>query len=60
MDGDELGFSIIYTSYLRANLPEYIGTVLLLENSKEATLLLEEREYKKQKLGTVSGERDRL
>lgn len=50
MDGDELGFSIIYTSYLRANLPEYIGTVLLLENSKEATLLLEEREYKKQKL----------
>ena len=23
MDGDALGFSIIYTSYLRANLPEY-------------------------------------
>lgn len=50
MDGDALGFSIIYTSYLQANLPEYIGTVLLLENSKEATLLLEEKEYKKQKL----------
>ncbi len=50
MNGDEMGFSIIYTSYLRANLPEYIGTVMLLENSKEATLLLEEREYKKEKL----------
>lgn len=50
MDGNDLGFSIIYTSYLQANLPEYIGTVLLLENSREATLLLEAREYKKQKL----------
>ena len=50
MDGNDLGFSIIYTSYLQANLPEYIGTVLLLENSREATLLLEVREYKKQKL----------
>lgn len=50
MSGNELGFSIIYTSYLRANLPEYIGTILMLENSKEGTLLLEEKEYKKQKL----------
>lgn len=50
MNGNELGFSIIYTSYLRANLPEYIGTILILESSKEGTLLLEEKEYKKQKL----------
>lgn len=50
MNGNELGFSIIYTSYLRANLPEYIGTILMLESSKEGTLLLEEKEYKKQKL----------
>lgn len=50
MNGNELGFSIIYTSYLRANLPEYIGTIMMLENSKEGILLLEEKEYKKQKL----------
>lgn len=46
MNGNELGFSIVYTSYLRANLPEYIGTILILESSKEGTLLLEEKEYK--------------
>ncbi len=41
---EDLGFSIIYTSHLRANLPENIGTVLLLENSEEGTLLLNEKE----------------
>ncbi len=58
MDGNDLGFSIIYTSYLRANLPEYIGTVLLLENSREGTLLLEEKEYKKQKLALYQADQE--
>jgi len=48
--GSELGFSIIYTSYLRANLPENIGTVMMLDNSKEGTLLLEEKLLQDQKL----------
>lgn len=42
-EGDNLGFSIIYTSHMRANLPENIGTVVILENSKEGTLLLENK-----------------
>lgn len=41
---EELGFTLIYTSHLRANLPENIGTVLLLDNSEEGTLLLNEKE----------------
>ncbi len=45
-EGDNLGFSIIYTSYMRANLPENIGTVIMLENSKEGTLLLENKEMR--------------
>jgi S-DNA-T family DNA segregation ATPase FtsK/SpoIIIE len=45
-EGDQLGFSIIYTSYLQANLPENIGTVLLLEHSDEGRLLLKEKEYR--------------
>jgi S-DNA-T family DNA segregation ATPase FtsK/SpoIIIE len=48
--GDQLGFSIIYTSYLRANLPEYMGTVLLLEHAREGTLLLKEKEYCNEKI----------
>ena len=43
-DWEQLGFSIIYTSHLQANLPENIGTVLLLENSEEGRLLLKEKE----------------
>lgn len=42
-EGDNLGFSIIYTSHMRANLPENMGTVIMLENSEEGTLLLENR-----------------
>lgn len=38
-----MGFSIIYTTYLRSNLPENIGTVILLEDSQTGTLLLEEK-----------------
>jgi len=45
LGGDKLGFSIIYTSHLRANLPDFIDTVLVLENSKEGVLLLKEREF---------------
>lgn len=50
MDGNMLGFSVIYTTYARANLPEYIGTVLLLNHSKEGMLLTEEREYLEQRI----------
>ncbi|MBR5798740.1 MAG: type VII secretion protein EssC [Lachnospiraceae bacterium] len=45
-EGANLGFSIIYTSHMRANLPENIGTVIMLENSAEGTLLLENKEIK--------------
>ena len=40
--GRELGFSVIYTSYLRGNLPEIIGTVMEIHDSREASLLLNE------------------
>lgn len=40
--GSDLGFSVIYTSYLRGNLPEIIGTVVEMHDSEEATLLLNE------------------
>ncbi|MDD3361680.1 MAG: type VII secretion protein EssC [Hespellia sp.] len=45
-EGYNLGFSIIYTTNIRANLPENIGTIVMLENSRAATLLLEEKEEK--------------
>lgn len=45
-EGYNLGFSIIYTTNNRANLPENIGTIVMLENSKQATLLLEEKQEK--------------
>lgn len=56
MDGNELGFSIIYTSGLCSRLPEYIGTVLLLEHSREGTLLIEEKVYKNQKIKLYPGQ----
>ena len=40
--GRELGFSVVYTSYLRGNLPEIIGTIVEMHDSEEATLLLDE------------------
>lgn len=40
--GRELGFSVIYTSYLRGNLPEIIGTVVEIHDSREASLVLKE------------------
>ncbi len=57
MNGEELGFSMIYTSDIRANLPEYIGTVLVLESFREGTLLLDVREYVKQKLSLYMAEK---
>lgn len=42
-EGYNLGLSIIYTTNIRANLPENIGTIVMLENSGQATLLLEEK-----------------
>lgn len=49
-DEDKLGFSIIYTSNQQANLPENIGTVILLENSTDGRLLLQEKELCNQKM----------
>lgn len=40
--GNELGFSVVYTSYLRGNLPEIIETVVEVHDSEEATLVLNE------------------
>lgn len=39
----DLGVTVIYTTDQQANLPENIGTVCLLHNKDEATLLLKER-----------------
>ena len=46
--GINLGFSIIYTSHLRANLPENIGTIAMLKNSEDGLLLIDEREEKQE------------
>lgn len=51
-DERKMGLSVIYTGCQYTNLPEYIGTVLAVENFGEGTLLLEEKEYKGQKLKT--------
>lgn len=50
--GSELGFSVIYTSYLRGSLPETIGTIVEVLDSEEAVLLLDEN--------TVANKRFRL
>lgn len=42
----ELGFSMIYTTDQRANLPENIQTVCILNNAADGVLLLEEGERK--------------
>lgn len=49
-DGAKLGFSIIYTSYFQADLPEYIGTVFMVENSTDGKLLLKEKEMVNEKV----------
>lgn len=45
-EGYNLGFSIIYTTNNRANLPENVETIVMLENSSRGTLLMEERQEK--------------
>lgn len=60
MDGRAMGCSVIYTAHDRTSLPEYAGTVLLLENSREGTLLLEERVYKKQRISLYQTQEARL
>lgn len=42
-EGYNIGLSIIYTTSIRANLPENVGTIVMLENSTQANLLLEEK-----------------
>lgn len=48
-EGYNLGFSIIYTSHMRANLPENTGTIAILENSEDGMLLIEERQEKQER-----------
>ncbi len=43
-EGDGLGFTIIYTTHMRANLPENIKTILQLENSEQGVLVLDQGE----------------
>lgn len=54
----DLGFSLIYTAQKRANLPENISTVLVMEDMNTATLLLNEGEevnkrLNEQRIGNV-------
>lgn len=49
-EGSTLGFSVIYTTYRQANLPENIGTVILLNHSEEGILLLKNKEMINQKI----------
>lgn len=45
-----LGFSIIYTTHMRANLPENIKTIVQYDNSEQGVLLLENGEMVNKKL----------
>lgn len=58
--GFDLGFSVIYTSPTRAELPENIGTVVEYKNSDEALLIIEERKEKDKRFGIQSLNVDRL
>lgn len=49
-EGDNLGFSIIYTTHMRANLPENIKTILQLEHSDGGVLLLNNGEVVDKKI----------
>lgn len=59
-DGNLLGFSVIYTSYLRANLPEHVGTVFILNNAEEGVLLLEDKVYRNETVKIQDTERVNL
>lgn len=57
-DGYNIGFTIIYTTNMRANLPENIGTVIELMSSNDARLVIEEKEernidFRLQRVGDV-------
>lgn len=57
-DGYNIGFTIIYTTNMRANLPENIGTVIELKSSNDAGLVIEEKEernidFRLQRVGDV-------
>lgn len=47
---DDLGFSIIYTTQLRASLPEYMNTVFVLDDSVQGNLLLHEKRVVNQRV----------
>ncbi|MCH5258790.1 MAG: type VII secretion protein EssC [Lachnospiraceae bacterium] len=49
-ESDGLGFSIIYTTHMRANLPENIRTVVQYEHSEQGTLVIEQGEMIDKKL----------
>lgn len=41
----DLGFGLIFTTHLKANVPENIKTVLMLDSRERGTLLLKEGQY---------------
>lgn len=43
-EGDNLGFSIVFTSHMQGNLPENIGTIIEFKDSKEGKLILNQNE----------------
>lgn len=43
-EGDNIGFSIIFTSHMQGNLPENIGTIVEFRDSREGRLILNENE----------------
>lgn len=49
-ESEGLGFSIIYTTHMQANLPENIKTVVQLENSEQGRLLLDQGEMLDKKI----------
>ena len=49
-DNLDLGFSIIYTTYTKSNIPENIKTILILEDSKTGLLLLNESKISNTKI----------
>lgn len=44
-DSTELGFSVVFTTHLKSNVPENIKTVLLIDGRERGTLLLKEGQY---------------
>ena len=44
-DSTDLGFSVVFTTHLKTNVPENIKTVLLLDGRERGTLLLKEGQF---------------